>query len=71
MTLADKEETMKKSEQGKTNILVATSVVEVGGNVPNVTVILIEGAERFACAAASARVVRPAFDSSVVLLRAV
>ena len=45
MTPADKEETMKKFEQGKTNILVATSVVEVGVNVPNATVILIEGAE--------------------------
>ena len=50
MTPADKEETMKKFEQGKTNILVATSVVEVGVNVPNATVILIEGAERFGLA---------------------
>ena len=47
MTPKEKEETMKKFEQGKTDILVATSVVEVGVNVPNATVIMIEGAERF------------------------
>lgn len=47
MTPADKEAVMKKFEKGKTKILVATSVVEVGVNVPNATCILIEGAERF------------------------
>jgi ATP-dependent DNA helicase RecG len=47
MTPAQKEETMQKFENGETKILVATSVVEVGVNVPNATVILIEGAERF------------------------
>jgi ATP-dependent DNA helicase RecG len=47
MTPAQKEEAMKKFEDGATKILVATSVVEVGVNVPNATVILIEGAERF------------------------
>ena len=43
----EKEEVMKKFEKGETDILVATSVVEVGVNVQNATVILIEGAERF------------------------
>lgn len=43
----EKEKVMKKFEDGTTNILVATSVVEVGVNVPNATIILIEGAERF------------------------
>jgi ATP-dependent DNA helicase RecG len=38
---------MKKFEKNETKILVATSVVEVGVNVPNATMIIIEGAERF------------------------
>ncbi|MDP2593259.1 MAG: GxxExxY protein [bacterium] len=46
----EKEEVMKDFAQGKTHILVATSVVEVGVNVPNATVIVIEGAERFGLA---------------------
>ena len=50
MTPAEKEESMRAFEAGETNILVATSVVEVGVNVPNATVILIEGAERFGLA---------------------
>lgn len=50
MKPSEKEAAMKKFENGDTNILVATSVVEVGVNVPNATVILIEGAERFGLA---------------------
>ncbi len=50
MTPKDKEEVMDRFAKGDTNILVATSVVEVGVNVPNATVILIEGAERFGLA---------------------
>lgn len=42
-----KDSVMKAFAEGKTQILVATSVVEVGVNVPNATVIVIEGAERF------------------------
>ncbi len=47
----DKKETvMNDFTEGKINILCATSVVEVGVNVPNATIIIIEGAERFGLA---------------------
>lgn len=50
MSPADKEDVMARFEKGTTHILVSTSVVEVGVNVPNATIILIEGAERFGLA---------------------
>ncbi|GMU73950.1 MAG: ATP-dependent DNA helicase RecG [Candidatus Campbellbacteria bacterium] len=43
----DKDAVMKRFADGDIDILVATSVVEVGVNVPNATSIIIEGAERF------------------------
>lgn len=50
MTPEEKEGVMLDFASGKINVLVATSVVEVGVNVPNATVIIIEGAERFGLA---------------------
>jgi ATP-dependent DNA helicase RecG len=50
MRPGEKEDVMRQFENGDITILVATSVVEVGVNVPNATVILIEGAERFGLA---------------------
>jgi ATP-dependent DNA helicase RecG len=47
MKKEDKEFVMQEFSEGKADILVATSVVEVGVNVPNATIIIIEGAERF------------------------
>lgn len=46
----DKEEVMEDFSKHHLDVLVATSVVEVGVNVPNATCIVIEGAERFGLA---------------------
>lgn len=47
MTPSEKDAAMRAFERNETQILVATSVVEVGVNVANATTIVIEGAERF------------------------
>lgn len=47
MKSADKDHEMERFIQGKTQIMVATTVIEVGVNVPNATVMVIESAERF------------------------
>jgi ATP-dependent DNA helicase RecG len=48
--LKEKDEVMKAFVAGETQVLVATAVVEVGVDVPNATVMIIEGAERFGLA---------------------
>lgn len=47
MKAKDKDEQMQRFAAGETQILVATTVIEVGVNVPNASVMIIENAERF------------------------
>lgn len=47
LSAADKEAEMQRFVKGETHIMVATTVIEVGVNVPNASVMIIENAERF------------------------
>ncbi|QQS20816.1 MAG: ATP-dependent DNA helicase RecG [Candidatus Moraniibacteriota bacterium] len=47
MKSSDKESVLRKFKEGEINVLVSTSVVEVGIDIPNATVMIIENAERF------------------------
>ena len=50
MKAAEKETEMQKFVSGEARIMVATTVIEVGVNVPNASVMIIENAERFGLA---------------------
>jgi ATP-dependent DNA helicase RecG len=47
MKAEEKDFEMKRFAEGKTNIMVATTVIEVGVNIPNASVMIVESAERF------------------------
>jgi ATP-dependent DNA helicase RecG len=68
---AEKDLVMNSFRSGKTNVLVATSIVEVGVNVPNASVMVIENAEQFGLAQLHqlrGRIGRGAHESHCVLI---
>ncbi|MFA5947073.1 MAG: ATP-dependent DNA helicase RecG [Patescibacteria group bacterium] len=50
MKTAEKDAVMREFAEGRSNMLISTTVVEVGVDVPNATVMYVEGAERFGLA---------------------
>ena len=71
MKPADKEESMRQFKSGEADIMIATSVIEVGVDVPNATVMVIESAERFGLSQLHqlrGRVGRGAADSCCILI---
>ena len=47
MKASEKDEIMKRFSEGEINVLVSTTVIEVGVNVPGATLMIVENAERF------------------------
>ncbi|WP_171121397.1 MULTISPECIES: ATP-dependent DNA helicase RecG [unclassified Ruegeria] len=71
MPPADKDTAMKAFQEGQTKVLVATTVIEVGVNVPNATIMVIERAEIFGLAQLHqlrGRVGRGVADSTCLLM---
>jgi ATP-dependent DNA helicase RecG len=71
MKAADKDCVMEAFAKGDVHILVATTVVEVGVNVPNATLMVIENAERFGLSTLHqlrGRVGRNSYESKCILL---
>lgn len=71
MSAAEKDHTMKKFREGEIQVLICTTVVEVGVDVPNAAVMVIENAERFGLSQLHqlrGRVGRGQFESSCILI---
>lgn len=71
MSADEKQQTMRRFKDGELNLLVCTTVVEVGVDVPQATVIMIENAERYGLSQLHqlrGRVGRGAFKSYCILI---